>query len=127
MPPENESGTLITSAQGQLYHEERQSAKNPIAQRAKAEYRVVASALTRERDSGNTGVITSEARDEILGMASFGGILDQLKYATTVDSPKGFVVFIMSKPVRFTQPETTSLPASMARGTLSPVNAAVSS
>ena len=45
----------------------------------------------------------------------------------TVDSPKGFVVRMVSTPVKFTQPENTSAPSSTTRGTASPVSAAVSS
>ena len=61
------------------HYEERKSAENPIAPRAEAEQG--RKHRQRERDSAYCRrVITSEARDEILGMGLlFGSVLDQLK------------------------------------------------
>ncbi len=114
MPPKNDSGTEMTSAQGhdttrKVKPRRIQSLHGPMPRRGG---RTASASAASTMDDGR--VDAGEARDEALGARLLVAcVLDELEDAADRGfTERGLVVRMRKSPDMFTQPEMTSAPAS---------------
>ena len=126
MPPKNDRGTEITSAQG---HDTTRKVRPRSTQSAQSPPNSSGGTMASTAATPTTmGVYTRAKRVMKFSVRAFfsAAFSTNSRMRLTVESSKGFVARTVSLPVRFTQPEITSSPGRAVRGTDSPVSAAVS-
>ncbi len=126
MPPKNDNGTEMTSAQG---HETTRKVRPRRIQSLQGCPNSSGGRMASAAASPTTmGVYTRAKRVMKFSVRAFfsEAFSTSSRMRLTVESSKGLVARTTNLPVRFTQPEITSLPGRPMRGTDSPVRAAVS-
>ena len=126
IPPKNESGTLMTSAHGQLMTRKISARRTQSAQPPP-------STIGGNTANASAAITTAGVYQRANFVMKFSALAffspafsTRSSILATVDSPYGFSTRTRKSPLPLMQPLMTVSPSAVRRGTLSPVRAAVS-